>query len=592
MKSPLEGAGRLRVAIVGFGPKGLFALERLLDHAERVGAFGRLAVDLYEPHPAPAAGPVYDPGQPGYLRMNFAADAVDMWWRETGEVDDRKGGERRSFVEWRAARGAREVVEEEEEAYPSRAAVGRYLCDGFDLMLQAAEAEVPITIRPTEVCSVRRVGSVWRVGDGSGLERDHDEVLITVGHELGSRTRRNGAWRHSARLVPHVFPVATMLTEDRVPPGSAVAMRGFALTFLDAALALTEGRGGTFERISSNPFRLRYLPSERDVRVIVPFSRTGRPMLAKPDPRMVAVDPRSHEVSRAGRQSILGLPAETSIEADLLPILAATATEILGVAAGRPADEGRSATTRRMAEEWLMTAAAGGTIPAESGPVEEIERSLAVGSGLLSPDLPWALGQTWRVLYPAAVERLGGSGLSDDAWPPFRRLAVEMERISFGPPPVNAAKLLALVAAGRIDLSCVAGGRLVERGSISVVRADAGERPVELIVDAVLPSPGALGRAGLLRQLLVDGHARVMGGRRGLEIATDGGCIGRGGERTPGLSALGRPTEDCVIGNDTLSRRLHPQGDAWAGGVAKRAAAGLVFERGSRQQPATGVIPR
>ena len=47
-----------RVAIVGLGPKGLFALERLLDHA-RAGA--PLQVDIYEPHPAPGAGPELRP---------------------------------------------------------------------------------------------------------------------------------------------------------------------------------------------------------------------------------------------------------------------------------------------------------------------------------------------------------------------------------------------------------------------------------------------------------------------------------------------------------------------------------------------------
>ena len=115
---------RLRVAIVGLGPKGLFALERLLDHAHRAGPRTRLEVDLFEPHPAPGAGPVYDPGQPGYLRMNFAADDVDMWWPEPRRC---RADERRSLR--RVARAARDGDPEE----PTRREpqVGRYLADGL-----------------------------------------------------------------------------------------------------------------------------------------------------------------------------------------------------------------------------------------------------------------------------------------------------------------------------------------------------------------------------------------------------------------------------------------------------------------------------
>ena len=81
----------------------------------------------------------------------------------------------------------------------------------------------------------------------------------------------------------------------------------------------------------------------------------------------------------------------------------------------------------------------------------------------------------------------------------------------------------------------------------------------------MLPEPGARrSDGGLLERLVADGHARIIGGGRGLQIDPSAGCIGRDGRRTPALSAIGRPTEDSVIGNDTLSRSLHPHADAWA----------------------------
>ena len=123
-----------------------------------------------------------------------------------------------------------------------------------------------MTLRRARVQGVHPDGDRWdvRTADGSGR---YDEVLIAVGHQGGSG----------------VFPVERMLARERIAPGATVAIRGFALTFIDAALALTEGRGGTFEPLD-HPYRLRYVSSPGDVEVIFPFSRTGKPMLAKPGP--------------------------------------------------------------------------------------------------------------------------------------------------------------------------------------------------------------------------------------------------------------------------------------------------------------------
>ena len=96
-----------------------------------------LSVDVYEPHPCPGAGPVYDPAQPPYLRMNFAADMVDMW--PARDLDP----ERPSFSEWRSG-----IDGESDEAYPSRALVGRYLAHGFRRVTADAPERCPSGTSP------------------------------------------------------------------------------------------------------------------------------------------------------------------------------------------------------------------------------------------------------------------------------------------------------------------------------------------------------------------------------------------------------------------------------------------------------------
>ncbi len=505
-----DGAAPLRIAIVGLGPKGMYALERLLDRIAIHGASRAVQVDAFEPHQVAGAGPVYDPAQPEYLRMNFSADQVAIWPAGSQAVP---GAERRTFTEWQA----RHADRPDPDPYVPRAQVGRYLSWGLSRMLRHAPPRVEVSIRRARVTEARPSGAGWQVRAGASTA-EYDEVILATGHAEDWTGALRHDWPHRAALVESVFPVERRLGSDRVPNGSAVAVRGFALTFIDAALALTEGRGGSF--IAAERGRLRYQAAGAEPARILPFSRSGRPMLAKPVPGAEGATGLGQRSITSARGRILALRDGFSVDRDLSAI------------------------------------------------VEE----LALSSGPDRGDP--ARGAAWRAVYPAIVERLGGDGLEQGQWPAFRVLAAEMERLAFGPPPLNAAKLRALIDAGIVDLAHVSGGWIESSRGPTELCSAAGRASVDVVIDAVLPPPGAIGLGvPLLDRLLGDGHARVRPARRGLEVGPDSVCVAADGGEARGLAACGRPTEDWVIGNDTLSRALHPQLDRWAERVAGRIAA-------------------
>ena len=301
----------VRIAIVGFGPKGLYALERLLDHAAALPPHTILEVDLFEPGSDPGAGPNYAPGQPAYLRMNYPAELIDLWWPESRAVPR---SVQRSFVRWRA--------DGEEDAYPPRSRVGEYLTDGFESLLRHAPRNVTVRLHQTAVDAVRAHDDAWEVSVAGQDVGSYDEVLIATGHQQTSSTALAADWHHRAPLVERVFPVDRWLTRDAVPAGARVGIRGFGLTFIDAALALTEGRGGSFDPLD-HPYRLRYTPAADAVGPIVPFSRTGRVMLAKPGPGLAVDVPELETIAAPAREALLALEAPVSLVDELLPILAA-----------------------------------------------------------------------------------------------------------------------------------------------------------------------------------------------------------------------------------------------------------------------------
>ncbi|HEX4467292.1 MAG TPA: FAD/NAD(P)-binding protein [Solirubrobacteraceae bacterium] len=554
------------MAIVGVGPKGLFALERLLDHARGAADSAAFEIDLFEPHAVPGAGPVYDTGQSRFLRMNLPAEQLNMWWPH-GRSSSRRYG--LSFEDWRARRGFGDS-----ESYAPRAEVGHYLADGFDQLLRDAPDNASTRLHRESVVRVHRYGD-WMLdsSDSDGRHtRRYDEVLIATGHGDLAAAGSDQAWTHAAPLVPAVFPVERRLARASVAPGATVAVRGFALTFIDAALALSEGRGGRFEALP-HPYRLSYTPGAGQVRSILPFSRSGRPMLAKPDPRIAAETTGLEEIAETGRLHLSRLHSPCEVEQDLLPILTSTAASSLRLATEAGAPGERVERSSRSIFRTLVAGTRGMTSGMASDAAAELDESLAVGSGLRPPGGAWALGHTWRVLYPAIVEKLSHGGLVPSEWPAFHRLAGEMERLAFGPPPLNAAKLLALIEAGIVDLAYLRRGRLVTDDGVTMLSLGKRSRAVDVVLDAVLCAPGPQARpGGIVSGLLADGHVRIQSGTRGVEVRSDGSCVDATGAVSRGLALLGRASEDSVVGNDTLNRTLHPLADRWARRVVARAA--------------------
>lgn len=485
----------MKLAIVGCGPKGLYALERLVAWAEASGGRHDLELTVFEPHSTPGAGPAYDPALPPYLLMNYPAAKIDLAHPTPPHA---RGGE--SFSGWADA---------DRKGFPPRAEVGRYLNHGFERLRE--RSPLPIELVPAWVTSAHREADRWILGAG-GQEYAVDEVLMALGH-------------YSSRP----FDLG------RATPGAKIAMRGLGLTAIDLMLGLTEGRGGSF--VGSIEAGLTYQPSSREPEVIRPWSRTGRPMLVKSGlPAELGAPPALAIAGESAR--LVGLPGAIGVD-QLIVIVAALGERLLQLAEPDGIATG--------VEPWLG-AAASGELPQIRDAQPALAASLAIATGAGVRDLNWALGVAWREIYPALVRRLSHGGLASEDRGSFARLTVELERVAFGPPPATVAKILALREAGLVDLG-------------DTIRP---AEPSEVEIDAVISAPGLHPQQEPLDDLLAAGAISVPPGCRGIEVGRDAACIGTDGRPTPGLSAVGRVTEDWIVGNDTLSRSLHPEIDRWA----------------------------
>lgn len=501
------------IAIVGCGPKGLYALDSLCE-AARQNSGHRFTVHIFEPSAHPGAGPVYDPFQPDVLLMNFPAGLIDAW----------TGGRGPSFLKWASA-GPNPA---DATDYVPRAQVGQYLFWSFKRVVSKAPSNMALIHHKVRVSEVKRAANRWVISPAN-ISVDH--VLITTGHQDGFR---HGAPASSTN-IPSPFPIDDRLTLTAVPPKATVRCKGFALTFIDTMLALTEGRGGVFTPSATG---YSYTPSGTEPQRIAPFSRSRRPMRAKVEAALFTPpqDNAFWDDRRSDLTHILHAPNATFAD-HIWPAFLSFADQVTGSAAGTSAKvfTDRSQTTFTP---------------------DEIRQDLRIGydiaMGRCAQDCVWALAEVWCRCYAQLINWISHRDMAADDAHFFRQIAREMERLAFGPPAQNIGKLIAL-----------------EQASLVSIDHMSGDTSADVTINATIPPAGGTDLAAPLDGLLSDGYLDI-GTMGGIMVNKNAQALTPDGV-THGLYIIGRATEGCVLGNDTLSRGLHDLPENWAASILRSA---------------------
>jgi len=511
-----------RIAVVGCGPRGLQCLEALSRHFT-VSQLNSLHITIYEPTDTPGAGRVYDPMQSHILKMNLATQYLDFWCKDSDERTCRT----ESMIGWLSQHYPDLAMS---DLYVPRAIVGEYLYDCFKTVWQHLKQHASVQWKQKTAQDLCQDSQSWIIDDGLSLER-FDHVVVTTGHE-GIRASRIS----NSVCEPFVFPVETQLSRDRVKPKAKVFLRGFGLTAIDAILMLTEGRGGRFVEGPHVPIYVKSLEEPSRIEI---YSRSGRPMLAKPTAKMKPIrlnfwQPYKSELSRK-----LPEHGQLRFQQDIWSV-------VVEAAAGLLKESGQGLTAEQVHvwyESWSRCETNFATAR------RAMLQSYNVANGSRSKDIPFALGEAWRKLYPEIVALISHGGLTIESWHYFQTTQREMERIAFGPPAVNVGKLLALMHSGIV--------RYCNVPLQNSLRIECDLYDVRL--NAVLAAPHEFQSRGLLSKLIAAGVVQTEKQTGAIRVDRAGGV----GPVACGLSVFGRATEGWVVGNDTLSRTLHQQIENW-----------------------------
>ena len=491
----------LRIGIIGFGPKGLYALERILSESKASGK--PVSVTCFNTNKFWGMGPNYNPDQPSYLLLNYSIRMVNAFSDDAHQLLQN----RPTLVEFynRYSDGPTASGDE----WCSRSLVGCYLNWVLNELLSQKPPNAKVSFCQKKVTAVVKSGEQYDI-DGELF----DASVITTGHAY----EFENPYPDNPRYINHIYPIDQVEQVD----GSTVGVLGLGLTFVDAVLGLTEGRGGTFNEDFS------YQASGREPKQIFAFSGSGQMMI----PRTAAVQPplQLQFLTEDVLDDLAQRRGKIDWDKDILPLLAKE-------------------------YEALAKKYRGQTVDFENIIHLPFSVENQIQAYFNEPDLHNAWSAVWRQVAPKISALYAFKGFTAASQEKFdARYFGIFNRMSYGFPDYNARKIQALYQAGILNFDFAKGTRLAANGSAWTLSKENSKVQLEALINARIPKAKDQ-KLPLFESMVAKGIAQWAThgdyAYHTLEIDQDG-CVSH-----ENIVLQGTPTEHFVLDNESLSRNCH-----------------------------------
>jgi len=583
--TPDESAFVCRTAIIGVGPRGLVALENLLNVFSDVNLTADVECHLFDSSDYPGAGPNYAPDQLECNQLNVPLRTMPISRRSevSGKI---RIPSFPSFEQW--YRGLHPIDDSQTDHFPPRAQIGLYLQERLAALLSEPSIMSRVTVHSDTVVDLLQQRDGWSVQTQQATHDTlFDDVLVTVGHQptkldASLETWSNSLTTNDSRLLfVEPYPNDRIVNEHRIHNGTTVALRGMGLSMIDVVKSLTIGRNGKFEPTGFDRMAQQYYPSGEEPRRIVPFSLDGQPMAPKPvneeiDERFRPSDDVINSVEQALAANLSLPPGEHGLR-DLLIELACHAVvpifqtlHVLEYPTTSNHCQLQSAESlTSCAQQWLLSESfAHPTIVDRStSTVDIMHQFLEMAHGIFPPSLDYCLGQVWKHLQPSFYRLLSFRDFEGDVIASAIELDQRLKRYAFGPPAEAIARLIALCDVGILQFRIADDPdiALIDKGWQFTDGADI--LVAQCLVNSVLSPPDvALMDSALVNQLKDREVLKLVHDGLGARAKSDSQLV----PIDQSVAAAGRLIYGTVFEADALVCCFGEDLLRWASGVASR----------------------
>ncbi|BDD01080.1 FAD/NAD(P)-binding protein [Persicobacter psychrovividus] len=565
------------LAIIGMGPRGLFALEQMVEQLQQ--QLDHVQIWLFETGSAWGCGPVYAPSQPATNWINIAERTLELPERPATscmvEVPAFP-----SFLAWAEQWDQKETkADEQPDIYPPRAKIGRYLQARFYSLVLPLVQRQAVRLFQAEVCGLEWQPDHLRLSVGGQQHYRVDEALLTVGHQRTELDEQLERWQSATSLPTHLgvqpYPVSAFRAwdfEGNAPTG--LGLRGFGLAMLDVVRAVGEWSGRFGQVVHGH---MVYVRNKNQGLTIFPFSLDGLPLSAKPLnaalDKTYAPSPRILEALH--EEVAHGASLETVGNLDfLIQPMAKIAAEIYVQHPQRWAEDQLSETAvAALLGEWLEhDHFEHPLILAQSRAAAlALADFMGMAKGERWITLDYCMGQVWRHCQLTLFRALSFTKCPQGIFNQALALHERMKRYAYGPPVLGVAQMLAMISEGILNL------KYVENPQVEVVtqgwkmQKGGSEVSLKYMVNTVLDSPNiAKVATPLIKNLRSDERVTKVAGALGFQVNENGMLTNSGTDEPLKVSVLGRLAKGTIIGVDSLVDCFGPRTTTWAKACAER----------------------
>lgn len=552
----------ISIAIIGGGPKGMYALERLLSELQACEI--ECEIHWFNEDLFFGCGPNFRTTQPEYLLINFSIGNVNV------HTPNHKNSIIREFpgmYQW-VRNNCRKNLTVRPTDFASRALTGIYLQNYLTHILQNLPLNISLSLIPVGIYNIKQK-SDRRLNFPHFSPTSYSSVLLCTGHCYTNTTPDKTDVHPSCHYLSSPYPIEKLSSLNNQNP---IAIMGMGLTFIDVALALTEGKGGSFIEKPD----MTYTPCGKEP-ILYPFSRNNLPMIPRP-----GTYKDRYQLRYIHRNWIDSLSKKGKIDfvTTVLPVVKKEIQFAYYSTLLKTRDEEfiSNYILRLNPEEifdWEKLLFPSFNKKKYTTYQQFVERYMesmileAKKSELESPIL--AAAAVWREASPLINQLYKFNGFTGSSMQLFLQYwHGNFSRVSFGPPIENMKKILALTKA-----------RIIRFEFKSVEKINKSRMGIELVsphkkflfktfINArIARSKFSIDNNALYSNLKNQGLAKALFNEK---FCVDSIEIGKNGRLIPSvesphypqLYAYGTPTEGTVLDNDTLSRKSHDFGSMWA----------------------------
>ncbi|MGJ8685355.1 MAG: FAD/NAD(P)-binding protein [Nonlabens sp.] len=558
-----------QLAIIGLGPRGLFALESVFDSLSRKRDHKSPSILIIESQSELGCGSAWSLKQPDENTINISDRALEsLPGRDAIHLENHVIPQFPSFIEWTREK-YNHSISFEKDTYFNRNVMGKYLNERAHSIIDVLIHAGFLTLITGRATGFKLEGSTSIIS----FENQNNEdvtalsVLLTNGHLPQNISNQDqGFIKHAQEVAKATYihdPYATAVydTYDNI---STVAIKGMGLSMIDVVHLCAKKLNGIFIKKTKDIFYS--FDYESNVKLeLVPFSLDGLPVIPKPVGEIVD---QHFEVSE---ESILKLqnkfellfknPDHLLIEDLIEPIVEIISSIYLKLNQTESQD-----TLIQLITQWLL-----GNNPSHSlivksdlEPVEYMKTFCLMAYGKSDYSLDYSIGQIWRKLQPTLYELLTSSPLSQELQSEFIKVDEFTKRYSYGPPVNRVLQLIALAEAQILNLDFTIDPKIRETLTGWELHNGTKNVKVEAMVNGVLASPDLKTiKDDLVEEMFNTNYLQQFHKELGI-LTDDYGRVLTDAGSALNISVLGRNAKGSVYGVDAILECFSNKITRWA----------------------------